>query len=48
MEILTDVVDESLDFRLHPPVSELYFAQLVCAHNRVSARIVLVLFDPVF
>lgn len=48
VEILTNIMDEALDFRLHPPVSELDFAQLVRTHNRVSAGVVLVLFDPVF
>lgn len=46
--MLTDVVDKPLDFRLHPPVSELDFTQFICTHDGVFPRVVLVLLNPVF
>lgn len=45
--ILTNIMDEAFNLRLHAPVAELHLAEFVGTHDGGLPRVIVVLFYPV-
>lgn len=45
--ILTNIMDEALNLRLHAPIAKLHLAQFVGTHDGGLPRVIVVLFYPV-